>query len=137
MAKMTTEQSEKFLALPNLAHFITLRADGSPHAAPVWYEFADGRFHVFTPATSVKLRNLGRDSRMTLSIASPDQPYSYVVASGRAEIMSGDIIGRAVSIASRYEGLAGGVQYIETLQTRFSVSVVAMAPIRMVGWVTD
>jgi PPOX class probable F420-dependent enzyme len=137
MAKMTPEQTTAFLALPNIAHFVTLRADGSPHSVPVWYGFAEGRYYVFTPATSLKMRNLARDPRMTLSIASSDKPYAYVVASGSAEIVSGDITDRAVSIASRYEGPAGGVAYIEKLRERFDVALIAMTPTRSVEWATN
>lgn len=136
MAKMIPEQTAAFLALPNIAHFITLHADGSPHSVPVWYEFVDGRFFVFTPSTSVKLRNLKRDPRMTLSIASGDKPYAYVVANGVAEVVSGDITERAVAIASRYEGPDGGAPYIEKLRARFDVVLVAMTPSRSVEWIS-
>ena len=135
MAKMTPEQSAAFLALPNIAHFITLRADGSPHSVPVWYQFADGRYYVFTPATSLKMRNLARDPRMTLSIASSDTPYAYVVANGVADILSGDITERAVAIASRYEGPDGGRPYIEKVRGRFDVALIAMTPTHSREWI--
>jgi PPOX class probable F420-dependent enzyme len=135
VAKMSPAQAA-FLALPNIAHFITLRADGSPHSVPVWYEFVDGRFYVFTPATSLKMRNLARDPRLTLSIASSEQPYAYVVADGVAEIVRGDITERAVAIASRYERSDGGVPYIEKLRARFDVALIAMTPTKSREWIS-
>lgn len=136
MASMTPERTAEFLAGTSLAHFITTRKDGSPHSVPVWYEFADDRFYVFTPSTSLKLRNLARDPRMVLSIASETRPYEYVVASGAAEVFTGDVdvTERAQSIAGRYEGPEGGVAYIEKLRTRFDVTLVAMTPTRLTAW---
>ena len=40
-----------FLARPLVGMLATLRANGSPHVAPVWFEFADGCFLVFTHET--------------------------------------------------------------------------------------
>ena len=51
MSKMDYQTMAAFLAQPLSAVFVTLRADGSPHAAPVWYEFTDGEFRVFTSDT--------------------------------------------------------------------------------------
>ena len=61
MALMTPEELEEFFAAPLVAHLTTLRADGSPHTAPVWYDYRDGRFLVFTWDKAVKVANLERD----------------------------------------------------------------------------
>lgn len=84
----------------------TVRADGSPHVAPVWY-LLDGDDLVFTTgATTVKGRNLARDGRVALCVDDERPPYSFVVVRGRAE-MSADItelLHWATRIAARYVG---------------------------------
>jgi PPOX class probable F420-dependent enzyme len=137
MAKMTRAETEQFLALPLIAHFVTTRADGSPHAVPVWYAFVEGRFYVFTPTTSLKIRNIKRNPRLTLSIASHDQPYRYVVANGVAEIIAEGVTERAVSIATRYEGPEGGVKYVANLLVNWELTLIAMTPISMAEWATN
>ncbi len=87
MAKMTPKQIGEFLALPNIAHSISLRAGSTPHSVPVWHGFSDNRSYVFTPASSLKMRNIRNDPRISLSIANAAKPYSYVVASGVADIV--------------------------------------------------
>ena len=52
MSGMTPEQMAEFLEGPLVAVFVTLRANGGPHAIPVWYEYRDGAFIVFTSSTS-------------------------------------------------------------------------------------
>jgi PPOX class probable F420-dependent enzyme len=136
MAQMTPEQLTAFLVEPNIAHFVTVRADGSPHAVPLWYEYVDGDFYIFTPSTSFKLKNLARDLHMTLSIASEAKPYRYVVANGTAEILEGDVGERVVSIASRYEGAEGGAAYYESLKQRFKVVVIKLTPTHSREWIS-
>lgn len=69
--------------------FITTRPDGSPHAAPVWFEYeADGAGHgtfgICTDPDSVKVRNLtaGPSRRAAICVASHEPPYRYVFAEG-------------------------------------------------------
>jgi PPOX class probable F420-dependent enzyme len=137
---MTPAQISEFLDEPNLAHVMTLRANGSSHAVPVWYRYVDGTFYVFTPSTSVKVKNLARDPRLTISIASNDRPYCYVVAEGTASVTpmadpNDAVFEHAASIAARYEGgLEGGRAYIEKLMLRFPVSLITMTPTKTREW---
>jgi nitroimidazol reductase NimA-like FMN-containing flavoprotein (pyridoxamine 5'-phosphate oxidase superfamily) len=52
---MTQEKIERFLNRPLIAHVTTLRVDGSAHTVPVWYQYDNARFYVFTPRSSVKI----------------------------------------------------------------------------------
>jgi PPOX class probable F420-dependent enzyme len=56
-----------FLAERHLATLTTLRADGSPHVAPVGFSYADGVVRVITFAGSVKARNAARGTRGAVS----------------------------------------------------------------------
>jgi PPOX class probable F420-dependent enzyme len=137
---MTPTQVSDFLDELNLAHVITQRANGSSHAVPVWYSYVDGTYYVFTPGTSVKVKNLARDPRMTISIASNDRPYRHVVAEGTASVTpmveaKDAVFERATSIAARYEGgLADGRAYIENLMERFPVALLTMTPTKTREW---
>ena len=91
-----------FLERPLVASFVTLRADGSPEVAPVWYQFADGDFIVYTSRTFRRVRNIERDSRVVISIAPHDTPYAYVTAEGRAVITRDGVAEVARAITERY-----------------------------------
>ena len=39
---MTTFDIEEYLRRPLLANLATVRPDGSPHVAPVWFQYRDG-----------------------------------------------------------------------------------------------
>lgn len=57
----------QFLTERHLATIVTLRADGSPHAVPVGFTYADGVARVITSAGSVKVANMLRDQRVSLT----------------------------------------------------------------------
>jgi PPOX class probable F420-dependent enzyme len=84
----------------------TVRADGSPHIAPMWFVL-DGAAVVFTTdKETVKARNLLRDGRAELCVDDEQPPYSFVVLRGRTEISEapGPLLTFATSIAARYMG---------------------------------
>ncbi|MFD4369569.1 PPOX class F420-dependent oxidoreductase [Rhodococcus sp. NPDC058521] len=88
------------------AKLSTVRADGSPHVAPVWFTL-DGDDIVFnTGKDTVKGRNLTRDGRATLCVDDEHPPFAYVIVTGRATTSEGlpGVRHWAGKIAARYMG---------------------------------
>lgn len=83
MPAMTDAQRRTFLLEgTRTGTLATVRADGRPHAAPVWFTL-DGDDVVFmTGADTVKGRNLARDPRATMVVDEASFPYDLVVLSG-------------------------------------------------------
>ena len=134
MPRMSQSAMEEFLAAPRIAHFITLRPDGSPHVAPVWYEYVDGDFIVWTSRQFRKVKNIEGDARVALSIASEDQPYRYVVAEGEVTLSDDDVWEIGLSIATRYEGAEGGAAFLEEYYEEGQSVVLRLTPRRVSTW---
>lgn len=85
--KMTDEEWRAFVSNgTRTGKLSTVRADGSPHVAPIWF-LLDGDDLVFNTAkTTVKGRNLARDGRVALCVDDDRPPYAYVVLQGHARI---------------------------------------------------
>jgi len=130
MPAMTPAELEAFLARPLVASFGTTSADGAPHATPVWFQYTDGRFYVWTDDNTVKLRNAQRDPRVTLCIATHDEPYRYVVVQGTAVVQRAGMVDRAVAIAQRYYGAERGREYGNLASDGKSV-ILAITPDRL------
>ncbi|MCL7378375.1 PPOX class F420-dependent oxidoreductase [Streptomyces sp. 35G-GA-8] len=84
----------------------TVRADGSPHIAPIWFVL-DGDDLVFnTGRETVKGANLLRDDHLALCVDDERPPFSFVVINGRAEIDEepDQLRAWATRIAARYMG---------------------------------
>ncbi|MEV7860691.1 PPOX class F420-dependent oxidoreductase [Streptomyces hirsutus] len=105
--RMTDEEWRAFVSHgTRTAKLSTVRADGSPHVAPIWFVL-DGDDVVFnTGRETVKGRNLARDGRVALCVDDDRPPFAFVVLRGRARISEdpGDLVRWATRIATRYMG---------------------------------
>ena len=105
--RMTKREYERFLlGRARTATLATVRADGRPHAAPIWFDL-DGDTLLFTTGeTTVKGRNLRRDPRVSLCIDEEEPPFHFVVIEGTAELMAEhpDLLHWATRIGGRYMG---------------------------------
>jgi PPOX class probable F420-dependent enzyme len=105
--KMTDEQWRAFVSQgTRTGKLSTVRADGSPHVAPIWF-LLDGDHVLFNTAKdTVKGRNLARDGRVALCVDDDQPPFDFVVLEGRAELSEdlGELRHWAARIGARYMG---------------------------------
>ncbi|BCL18924.1 PPOX class F420-dependent oxidoreductase [Streptomyces tuirus] len=105
--KMTDAQWREFVSDgTRTAKLSTVRADGSPHVAPIWF-LLDGDEVVFnTGKETVKGRNIVRDGRVALCVDDDRPPFSFVVLQGRARVSEDldEVRHWAGRIAARYMG---------------------------------
>jgi len=105
--KMTDEEWRAFVSHgTRTGKLSTVRADGRPHVAPIWF-LLDGDDLVFnTGKETVKGRNLVRDGRVALCVDDDRPPYAFVVLQGRARISEDvdDLRLWAGRIGGRYMG---------------------------------
>ena len=135
MSDLTPEQIAEFLQRPLVAVFVTLRANGSPHAIPIWYEFVDGAFLVFTSSRFQRVKNLERDVRAAITISTHDEPYMYVSAEGPVAITMEGVDETGLSIARHYIGERAEL-FLENVLDENSV-VLRLTPERILTWVED
>ncbi len=107
---------------PRTGKLATVRADGRPHVAPVWFALdtttvgADspiGDIVFTTGANTLKGRALERDPRAALCVDDERPPFSFVTVEGRATI-TGDLdeVARwAAVLGGRYMGADRAEQY--------------------------
>jgi PPOX class probable F420-dependent enzyme len=81
-------KAKEFLERPLMAVIATTNPDGSPQVSFVWYEW-DGEFFKVSSRLyrRQKVHNLRRDKRCAIAVIDPDDPYRWVIASGRAELV--------------------------------------------------
>ncbi|MBK8901292.1 MAG: PPOX class F420-dependent oxidoreductase [Anaerolineaceae bacterium] len=105
---MTKAEAYQFLATgTRTGKLATVRADGRPHVAPIWFVL-DGDDLLFTTwHKSVKGKNLVRDGRIALTVDEEVAPYAFVLVEGTVEITDDDpeeCRKWATRIAARYMG---------------------------------
>ncbi len=133
---MTPEAIEKFLREPHIANLATVRPDGSPHVAPVWFLYDGEQVVVMAEKSALKIRNIAHEPRVMLSIATDAEPYEYVLVSGDAAITFDDEDGPGLlrTIAVHYKGEAEGEEYAETTGKELDLCVIRVRPEKIIGW---
>ena len=103
-------------ALPaRTAKLASVRADGRPHVAPVWYaldrsaarpDSPVGDLVFTTGADTVKGRNLVRDPRIALCVDDDRPPFTFAVVEGTATVSQdpSELLHWATVIGGRYMG---------------------------------
>jgi PPOX class probable F420-dependent enzyme len=111
---MTEEEYRSFLLdRARTASLATVRADGRPHVAPIWFDL-DGDTIVFTTGEStVKGRNMRRDPRVSLCIDEEKPPFHFVLIEGTAELTTEDpdLLYWATRLGNRYMGADRAEEY--------------------------
>lgn len=108
MKKMTPDEYRHFLLdTPRPAKLATVRADGRPHVAPIWFDL-DGDALMFTTwHTTVKAANLKHDARVCLCVDDDKPPYAFAIIEGTAEFLTPtpeELLYWATRLARRYMG---------------------------------
>lgn len=106
---MTDGEVRAFLTAdpPHTGKLATVRADGRPHVAPVWYVVdGDGSIVFTTGEATVKGRNLARTAYAAMSVDDERPPFSFVLLEGPVELSDDiDQLRRwATVVGGRYMG---------------------------------
>lgn len=112
--KMTDDEWRAFVSHgTRTGKLSTVRADGGPHVAPVWF-LLDGDDLVFnTGKATVKGRNLARDGRVAVCVDDDRPPFGFVVLQGRARLSEdlAEVRRWAARIGARYMGEERGEEF--------------------------
>jgi PPOX class probable F420-dependent enzyme len=115
MAEMSREEWRAFLTAPaRTAKLATVRADGRPHVAPIWFALDDDDTIVFTTgATTVKGRSIVADPRVALCVDDDRPPFSFVVVEGKAAVVddADALLTWATRLGARYMGADRAEEY--------------------------
>jgi PPOX class probable F420-dependent enzyme len=88
-----TNAARELLESGTLAHLVTLEADGRPNVTCAWVGLEDDEIVIGTLSDQRKLRNMRRDPRVTLSLATTKVNEwgltEYLVVNGRARVTEG------------------------------------------------
>jgi PPOX class probable F420-dependent enzyme len=105
------EDLDDLLERPLLAVLATRRARGDVLLSPLWHEWRDGGFNVFTGRNDVKVRHIRRDPRVAIVVCEHEPPYRGIEVRADARVEPGDPeIGRR--IAARYIGEDGADAWV-------------------------
>jgi PPOX class probable F420-dependent enzyme len=106
--RMSEEEIRPFLSSgTKTGKLATVRPDGSPHVAPIWFVLDEDGTVVFnTGRETVKGRALRRDPRVSMCVDDENPPFAYVRVDGTASLSEDldEMLPWSTRIAARYMG---------------------------------
>jgi len=120
------------LELPIVAVLATYRKDGTVLLSPVWHEWREGGFNVWTGPGDIKTRHLLRDPRASLVVNDDTWPYRGVQVEGEAQVGSDGFGEVLVRTARRYFGQETGDAFAGSVST--VGHVIRLEPSRIRAW---
>jgi len=137
MTRLSQAEIDSQLAKPHVAHLVSIRADGRPHVAPVWYAREGGRVWVMTGSGTAKARNIAKNPAVSLSIAAPGRPYWYIVLEGEATLTTHNLEAIVPNICTRYDGPIRGAEFARELLSDEDMVLIDFRIDRVVSWHDD
>lgn len=107
MTKMTPDEIKAFLTSgTRTGKLSTVRADGHPHVAPIWFVLHGDDLLFNTGQTTIKGKNMLRDNRVSICVDDDTPPFAFVIVEGTAVLQDNppDNLHWATQIGGRYMG---------------------------------
>jgi len=84
----------------------TIQKDGSPHVAPIWFVWNEGKIIFCTGESSVKGKNMRRNPQISICVDDESPPYAFVIIQGTAKLNDNhkDLLKWNTIFARRYMG---------------------------------
>jgi PPOX class probable F420-dependent enzyme len=105
--RMSGDELDAFLGSgTRTGKLATMRADGSPHVAPIWF-ILDGDDLVFmTGADTLKGKAMLRDPRVALCVDDEQPPFGFATIEGTVTLSTDldEMLPWSIAIARRYMG---------------------------------
>jgi PPOX class probable F420-dependent enzyme len=105
--RMSGDELDRFLSAgTRTGKLATVRADGSPHVAPIWFILDQGDLVFMTGAETVKGKAVLRDPRVALLVDDERPPFAFAAIEGTVSISRdlNEMMPLSIAIARRYMG---------------------------------
>jgi PPOX class probable F420-dependent enzyme len=136
MGTLSRADLDRFLEGSSIVAILaTLDEDGQPYQVPVWYEWDGSRLWIVSKPEAAYVKNLQRDPRASVCIATQTLPYVRVLVQGEVTLVDTDEewLPMGLRMAERYLGPEEGAAYIEKTRTWKRVFL-RLQPTRIRSW---
>jgi len=84
----------------------TVREDGHPHVAPIWFVWNKGKIIFCTMDGSIKAKNIRRNPQVSICVDDESPPYAFVIIQGTAKFSDNqkDLLKWNTILGGRYMG---------------------------------
>ncbi len=105
MPSLNAHVEQRFRTDP-LVWLITVRPDGRPHVAPVWFYWNGEAFLIWSQPNAQKVRNLRHNPHAMLALdGTGNLGFDVVVVEGTAELLNETSLSLVPAFAEKYDAL--------------------------------
>ena len=137
MSELSEQEIAELFAEFSVAHLCTVRPDGRPHVAPVSYMVEGDKAFVATPEGTVKLRNVRKNPKVSLSVATEPSPARYVVLEGDATVTKDSAARVLENVSIRNYGSEAGPAVAKEWLAAGVVMVIEIQVNKVLSWKSD
>ena len=104
--------------------------DGTPRVVPIWFHWNGKQIVLGTPLTAPKLKALGKNSKIAMTIDTTTWPHRVLQIRGTAQIETVEgLVSEYVSAAKRYFGEDQGQAWLDQAKKMFPrMARIAISP---------
>lgn len=138
MPEMSKTEIDTFLGLPLLARIATVRPDGRPHIAPMWFWWDGSSMYMETGPDFVKTRNLRANPRAAVSVDLTEGGLRFkgVIMEGTVELIDDRpfVLETCTRIYTRYLGAEGARSPTPQQMIGNEHVIIRLSPRRVTSW---
>jgi len=138
MPTMTKSEIDAFLAEPVLARISTVRPDGRPHVAPMWFWWDGTSTYMETPPNAIKANNLRHNPNcaITIDVTQGGLRFKAVLLEGQAELLTDRqfVLETVTRIYTKYLGPEGVKSATPQRMIHNEHVIIKLTPGRVVTW---
>lgn len=112
----------------------TINEDGTPHISPVYFKYIDGQIMMATQVRSRKVRNIKRNSQVSILIDVTEPVYQGALVYGEAELDFDDVAGKRTDIFRRFKSEADAIDSAEWLCAKWESVILRVTPARIASF---
>jgi PPOX class probable F420-dependent enzyme len=125
---MTDDELVSFFDQAEFARLGTVNEDGTIHIAPIFFKYDNGQILMATQDPSRKVRNIRRDSRVSVLIDTTEVPFKGALIYGTAELDYEDVIRKRIAIFERRLSREQAETYASRLSGKWKCVIVRITP---------
>lgn len=134
MPPMTDQEIEDFLNQAPIARLCSHNPDGTIHIAPLVFTYNNGEIVLGTQKMSRKVRNIQRNSAVTVLIDTQAPPHKAVLIYGRAELDEQAVIAKRVAIFEKYRTREEAEALTNQLASHYEPIIIRVKPEQIVSF---
>lgn len=117
-----------------IAWLVSVKADGGPHAAAVWFFWDGNSIIVFSKPDNQKVKNISRNAKVVIAIDDTQRGDDVITIEGTAELLSSGIVSPTdAGYIAKYADLLQRMSWSAEVMEKSYSQAIRITPTKFIG----